>query len=95
MTIFIYAGVFTFLLFALLIVYLVIKSHMRKPEVADKLIVGAKGKALTDILSDSGQVFVNGTIWEATCKDEPIKKGEKITVTAIDGLDLIVEKRIG
>ena len=94
MTVFVFLILLTCFVFTILIIYLVIKSHRRRPEIADKFVVGAKGKALTDIFKESGQAFVNGTIWEATTKGEPIKKGEKISVKAIDGLELVVEKRV-
>jgi len=79
--------------FLVITVYLVIKIHRRKPEVADKYIIGSKGKAITEITKESGQAFVNGTIWEATCENEPLNKGEKIIVISVDGLDLVVGKK--
>jgi len=77
--------------FIVIITILCIKSHRRRPEIADEFVLGAKGKALTDVSKESGQVFVKGTIWEAKTKGETIKKDEKINVVNIDGLELIVE----
>ena len=46
--------------------------------------------ARTDIGTD-GQVFVRGEYWNAW-SDEPIAKGDKVTVTAVEGLRLKVRK---
>jgi membrane-bound ClpP family serine protease len=81
------------LFFLVQIIYLVLKSHKRKPEVAEAYIVGMKGEAMSDINGSSGRVFVNGAIWEATSKTGKISKDDKVTIIGIEGLELIVEKR--
>jgi len=44
-------------------------------------------------LNPNGQVFLHGELWQATTSDEkPVKKGEQVTVEALDGLRLIVKK---
>ncbi|MBU1626258.1 NfeD family protein [bacterium] len=93
MNFFIFVVILICVFFTIQIIYLVIKGHRRKPEVPNKLIIGAKGKALTDISKESGRVFVNGAIWDATCNNGPIKKDQKISVVSIDGMELLVEKR--
>jgi membrane-bound serine protease (ClpP class) len=46
--------------------------------------------AKTDILAD-GQVFMRGEYWSAW-SDEPIAKGDKVTVLAVEGLKVKVKK---
>jgi membrane-bound serine protease (ClpP class) len=38
-----------------------------------------------------GKVYVDGEIWDAV-SGEPIKKGDKVRVVAVDGMVLKVEK---
>ena len=40
--------------------------------------------------SDSGQVFVDGELWQAVCAT-PLLQGEKVVITAVDGLTLKVK----
>jgi membrane-bound serine protease (ClpP class) len=49
-----------------------------------------RAEARTDIGAD-GQVFLRGEYWNAR-SDEPIAKGEKVMVVAVDGLRLKVKK---
>jgi membrane-bound serine protease (ClpP class) len=53
-------------------------------------LIGMHAEAKTDIGRD-GQVFIRGEYWNAW-SDETIRKGEKVTVTAVDGLRLKVRK---
>jgi membrane-bound ClpP family serine protease len=92
-TVLVFIGILVCIFFIIQVVFLVIKSQRRKAEVPDKLIIGAKGKALSDISKEAGRVFVNGAIWDAVCINGPIKKEEKILVISIDGMELHVEKR--
>ena len=52
-------------------------------------MVGSEGEALGDFDSN-GWVFVHSENWKATSKS-PIKRGQKIKVTAVNGLVLSVE----
>ena len=51
---------------------------------------GQHGIVLADF-SASGQVRVAGEIWQASCPT-PLSKGDRVVVTAVDGLTLSVEK---
>jgi membrane-bound serine protease (ClpP class) len=53
-------------------------------------LIGMRAEAKTDIGAD-GQVFLRGENWNAR-SDEPIAKGEKVMVVAVDGLRLKVKK---
>ncbi|MGE5279748.1 MAG: NfeD family protein [Deltaproteobacteria bacterium] len=70
----------------------VVKAHRAKAQTGPEALVGAAGTAETDIAPE-GQVFVNGELWTAVSRDgSKIGKGEKITVTAVDKIKLVVSK---
>lgn len=48
-------------------------------------------EARTDI-NPKGKVFIEGEYWNAIAEDEPVKKGEKVRIVAIDKLTLKVRK---
>jgi len=74
------------------LVRLVIMSHKRKVLSGKEGLIGETGFAQSDIKPDEeGKIFVHGEIWNATSSDD-IKKGEKITVLKIDGMNLEVRK---
>lgn len=77
-------------LFFVVLIGLVVKAQRRQPITGSEGIVNMIGEACTDI-NGSGKVFVHGEYWEAR-STVPIKKGEKVRVKAIEGLNLIVEK---
>ena len=56
-------------------------------------LIGESGIALSDFQKD-GQVRVGAEIWHATSPDE-ISEGDEITITAINGLLLTVNKAQG
>jgi membrane-bound serine protease (ClpP class) len=53
-------------------------------------LIGEEGKADSDILPE-GKVFVRGEYWDAW-SDESIRQGDKIVVTAVEGMRLKVRK---
>lgn len=56
-------------------------------------MMGAEGLAETDITAQSpGTVFVEGDIWNAITKGEPIPKDGRVKVVEMKGLTLTVEK---
>lgn len=67
-----------------------IRVYREKPTTGKEGMIGMQATAKTDILTD-GQVFMRGEYWNAW-SDEPIQKGEKVTVIAIDGLKVKVKK---
>lgn len=60
-------------------------------QTGDLGMIGQKGRALSPIDAESGMVFVFGERWQARSA-EPIAEGEKIVVSAVEGLTLRVEK---
>jgi membrane-bound serine protease (ClpP class) len=54
-------------------------------------LLGKKGVALSD-LKPNGEVRVEGEIWRAQSTSGNIQKGEQVTVKALEGLVVIVEK---
>jgi membrane-bound serine protease (ClpP class) len=67
-----------------------VKAHRAKPVTGREGMVGEKGVAETDIAPE-GKVFVRGEYWDAT-SSERITKGEKVEVTAVEGLRVRVKK---
>jgi membrane-bound serine protease (ClpP class) len=53
-------------------------------------LLGEVGVASTDIDPD-GKVFVHGELWNASSQ-RPIRKGEKIRIIRVEGLQLLVER---
>ncbi len=54
-------------------------------------MIGKRGVAITD-LNPKGEVRVAGEIWHAKSEFGNIPKGEQVTIKALDGLVVIVEK---
>ena len=70
---------------------LVVSLHRKKPVTGIQGLLQETGVAQTDI-EDSGRIFVHGELWNATAQ-EPIRKGEKVRIVAVDGLTLRVVKQ--
>ena len=68
-----------------------IRAQRSKVDTGREGLIGLVGKALTDIGED-GQVFIRGEYWNAR-SDEPVVKGDRVMVVAVDGLRLQVRKR--
>jgi membrane-bound serine protease (ClpP class) len=66
------------------------KAHRSRPVTGREGMVGEVGVAETD-LTPEGKVFVRGEYWDAT-SSERIMKGEKVEVTAVEGLRVRVRK---
>ena len=67
-----------------------VRAHRSKVDTGKEGLIGMRAEAKTDIGAD-GQVFLRGENWNAR-SDEPIAKGEKVMVVAVDGLRLKVKK---
>jgi len=67
-----------------------ISAHRRKPFSGKEGLIGEKGYADSDIMPE-GKVFVRGEYWNAW-SDQPVSRGEKIFVVAVEGLMVKVEK---
>ena len=70
-----------------------IKAQLSKVKTGREGLVGEEGVAQTDVFH-GGKVFVHGEIWNGE-SGEPIHKGEKVIVTAVEGLVVRVKKRGG
>jgi len=70
-----------------------IKAQLFKVTTGKEGLVGEEGMAQTDIFHE-GKVFVHGEIWNGK-SDELISEGEKVIVTAIEGLVLTVKRKGG
>jgi len=68
-----------------------VRAHKRKVTTGKSGLVGEMGVARTN-LEPEGDVFVQGEIWKAQA-DQPIKKGEKIVVTGMEGFTLKVTRK--
>jgi membrane-bound serine protease (ClpP class) len=73
-----------------MLVRLVIQAQRRRPVTGDMALMGQHAVADTD-LAPEGWVRVFGERWRALA-DAPVSSGEKVTVTAVDGLTLKVRK---
>ncbi len=67
-----------------------LKTKLTQPTTGKEGLVGEKGVAITRIAPE-GDVKIHGEIWKAV-SDQKIKKGEKIRVLSVDGLELKIEK---
>jgi membrane-bound serine protease (ClpP class) len=72
-------------------VTIAIRVHREKADTGKEGLIGLVGEARTGI-GAKGQVFVHGETWNAW-SDEPIVKGDKVTVLTVDGLRLKVKKQ--
>lgn len=70
-------------------VTLAVRVHREKADTGMEGLIGLHGEARTDVHTD-GQIFVRGEYWNAF-SDAPVKKGEKVTVLAVEGLKLKVQ----
>jgi membrane-bound serine protease (ClpP class) len=65
-----------------------VKARHRKVVTGREAMIGAHAEAMEDF-DETGQVWVHGERWHAV-SDRPVHKGDKLRVTAIDGLLLSV-----
>lgn len=73
------------------VISMAVRSQLRKPSTGPEGMVGKTGEAVTDI-DGKGKVHVVGELWDARC-DRPVRKGEKVVVTALDGMTVVVEPK--
>jgi membrane-bound serine protease (ClpP class) len=71
---------------------LALTAHRRPAVTGAEGMRGAVGLALTPITPDAqGQIAVHGETWRAV-SPQPIAAGDRVEVTAIDGLTLTVRR---
>ena len=71
-------------------VSIAIRVYREKADTGKEGLIGMQALAKTEILAD-GQVFMRGEYWSAW-SDEPISKGDMVTVLDVEGLMLKVKK---
>jgi membrane-bound serine protease (ClpP class) len=74
----------------ILLVRLVVAAQRRRPTTGEAGMLGQQGVAETTVRAE-GWVKVAGERWRAMA-EEPVAPGERVTVTAVDGLTLRVRK---
>jgi membrane-bound serine protease (ClpP class) len=67
-----------------------LEAYRQTPSTGMEALLGERGRAETDLLPE-GKVFLRGEYWNAT-GNERIAKGEKVEVTAVEGLRVSVKK---
>jgi membrane-bound serine protease (ClpP class) len=77
-------------LFFLFVVGMAVRTFGAKPVTGREEIIGGHGIARSD-LAPNGTVFVRGELWTAR-SDEPIRDGDTVEVTGMDGLTLQVKR---
>ena len=70
--------------------YYALKARKLKIQTGKEALIGARGKATTDI-NPNGTIRVKGEFWEATTENGTIRNGEKVKVVGMEGMFLIVE----
>lgn len=74
-----------------LIIWLAVRTHVRKPTTGEKGMIGLMGEARSD-LDPEGSVYIRGEYWTAVAASGKIKNGTKVKVVDMDGMTLKVEK---
>jgi len=70
-----------------------VKAQLSKVKTGKEGMVGEVGVARTDI-APSGKVFLHGELWDAKA-EEPVRAGERVVVTAVEGMMVRVKKEGG
>ena len=78
-------------LFFLFAVGMGVRAQRRKAVTGSEGLIGEEGEAVEAFRKGEGQVMVHGEIWKAQ-SEEKILKGDKVVVTEVKGLKLIVKK---
>jgi membrane-bound serine protease (ClpP class) len=76
--------------FFIVVIWLAIKAQLRKHSTGAEAMIGSEAEVMKDI-DNEGEVFLMGEYWRATSK-EPVKKGAKVRIIKVEGLNLIVEE---
>ena len=90
----IYTTVTVISLLFIFLAYLVIKARKRKKFIGEESMIGEIGEVeFEDLVKDvKGAIKFQGNIWNAITGQDLIAKGDKVKVTAVNGLTLTVEK---
>jgi len=88
----IFAAVGTTAAFFIFALGAVIKAMKNKPTTGKEGLTGIIGKAVSDINSKGGKVFVRGEYWNAVA-NKKIKKDTEVEVVEVNGLTVKVKKK--
>ncbi len=80
-------------LFFAFVVTRVIRAHRKRATTGKEEIIGRRA-VVRETINPEGTVFFKGELWSAVSDSGPIEAGEEVTVTAIDGLILQVNKNV-
>lgn len=81
--------VVAFMVFA---IWRTVVVHRRRPTTGREELVG-KTVVVKKTLEPEGTVFLEDELWDAVTESGPVKSGEKVTITRVDGLKLYVTKK--
>jgi membrane-bound serine protease (ClpP class) len=88
----IFAAVGTTAAFFLFALGAVLKAMKRKPTTGKEGLIGTTGKAVSNINSTDGKVFIRGEYWNAV-SDNKIKKDTEVEIVEVNGLKIKVKKK--
>lgn len=77
--------------FAIITYWLGSRALKKKPVVGLTDMVGARGRAVSDIAPE-GTIRIKGELWESKAEGRKISAGTKVTVVGQEGLKLIVRR---
>jgi membrane-bound serine protease (ClpP class) len=75
--------------FFLFVVGAAVKAHKRPVVSGREELLHARGEVLDDF-AGKGRIRIHGEVWQAATK-VPLRRGDRVRVTAVDGLVLSVE----
>ena len=75
------------------VLWMALRVHRRPAVSGREQMIGSLGEALEDF-SGMGRVHVHGESWQA-CASAPLKRGQRVRVTGLQGLTLVVEPLTG
>jgi len=78
--------------FFVCVAYLAFRAQILQPMTGASGLIGETG-VVTKALKPEGKVFVHGELWHAVSRD-PVKKGTKVKVVAVDRMVLSVEETL-
>lgn len=70
-----------------------LKAQRLKHATGAEILIGKVGESFQD-LNPRGQILIEGDVWNAESASGLINKGERVKVTGIKGLTLVVEKTL-
>ena len=80
-------------LLIILTISLLIRIRRKGVTTGTETYSGKVALVTDDFIQGNGRVLLNGSLWSACCNEGPqFKRGDKVTVTHIDGLTLTVER---